>query len=279
MNLKINKQLLNDLNNIAEMEYSTTEAVLIRGLILYAKYAQGLNLTGYFKGEEGIKGAEKYIEDLAATYCTDTNEIVFACIDAYRAKVIGETIEQRFESSGRDEIYLFVEDPFRGNILCTYSKENNTNEFRKIMALKREEDKIEREETLKGFIENAKEKLSQAEKELKQLEKDYEKANSDYTKVSNEHRILSVTEIFKFTAEQRMDHKNKLENKKGKLSQIAVKTTMLGQELESKRHEVIEIKNDINTMNSYFNFDEVPIWKAKGKYNSNPEVTTINIMK
>lgn len=266
MNLKIDKQLLNDLNDIADMEYSTPEGILIRGLIIYVKYAQRIDLTGSFKGKKGIEAAEKYIEELSKISGQDINEIVFGCIDAYRAKVICKTPVKRIELSRRDEIYLFIDDPYRGSLLCLYSKENNTNKLTEIMELQREKDKIERENTLNLFIENAREKLKLAEKELKQLESAYQKSNSEYTKIANEHQILSMTEILKFTARQRIEHKKNSENKKRELGEIARKTTNLSDDLNKKKYEVIEIKDDISTMNSYFNFDEIPIWKAKGKY-------------
>lgn len=266
MNLKIDKKLLKDLNNIAEMEYSTPETVLIRGLIIYVKYAHGLNLAGSFKGKERIKNAEKYIENLAETYGTNTNEIVFGCIDAYRAKVMGKTVNERFETSGRNEIYLFIDDPYMGSKLFTHKKEYRANNLQEIMKLKREQDRIESEEILENFIENARIMLSQSEQELKQMESYYRNTNDKYTKITNEHRLLSVTEVFKLTAQKRISHNYKLENKRRELAELSVIVTKLNKELEYKKDEISNLKRDINEMKTYFDLEEIPVWTLKDEY-------------
>ncbi len=270
--LKIDKNLKKDLEQIAEDEFSTPEGVLRRGLIVYMKYLKRIDISNALKCKNSMDKVEKFIKELAEEHNASIDDIVFYCIDAYRDKVLNIGLNQRLKLSGRDEVLICIDDFYRGKMIGLYNKEENPQgKLTELLKLKAEEYKIERMEELELYITNAKIKLKKVEGEYEQLKKDCKAANIEYTKITGEYTALKALSIIKLTAKQRLEHKAKLESKRGEFYDISSKTTILEARLESKKSELLETQQDIGYMISCKEKEEIPSSAFIGKYSPTKE--------
>lgn len=265
MNLKVSKDLKRDLEQIAEQEFSTPEGVLRRGLIIYLMYLKHTDISQTLKGKKGIEEAEQIIINLSEEYNNSIDDIIFACIDAYRCKVIGMSIDDRLSLSNREYIYLFIDDFMRGKILGIYKEEYKSIELSRAFAIEREKNRIEQEKELELCIEGARNKLKSLESELKIKNADYTKANMKYTEVAATYSVLKATSIIKLTAKQRMDHKDKLENKEAEFQRMSLNVSRLMSEVEKIKKDIDSISCDIGCMNGIKSNEDINIGEF-GKY-------------
>ena len=265
MNLKVSKDLKRDLEQIAEQEFSTPEGVLRRGLIIYLMYLKHIDISQTLKGKKGIEEAEQIIINLSEEYNNSIDDIIFACIDAYRCKVIGMSIDDRLSLSNREYIYLFIDDFMRGKILGIYKEEYKSIELSRAFAIEREKNRIEQEKELELCIEGARNKLKSLESELKIKNADYTKANMKYTEVAATYSVLKATSIIKLTAKQRMDHKDKLENKEAEFQRMSLNVSRLMSEVEKIKKDIDSISCDIGCMNGIKSNEDINIGEF-GKY-------------
>ena len=265
MNLKVSKDLKRDLEQIAEQEFSTPKGVLRRGLIIYLMYLKHIDISQTLKGKKGIEEAEQIIINLSEEYNNSIDDIIFACIDAYRCKVIGMSIDDRLSLSNREYIYLFIDDFMRGKILGIYKEEYKSIELSRAFAIEREKNRIEQEKELELCIEGARNKLKSLESELKIKNADYTKANMKYTEVAATYSVLKATSIIKLTAKQRMDHKDKLENKEAEFQRMSLNVSRLMSEVEKIKKDIDSISCDIGCMNGIKSNEDINIGEF-GKY-------------
>lgn len=256
--LKIDKDLKNDLEKIAEDRFNTPEGILRIGLVLYLQYLNRTDISEELKGENAIDRTEKIIKELAEEYNASIDYIVFCCIDAYRAKVLNMGPKRRLQLSKRNEVLVFIDDIYKGKFICFYSEKSSLDNLQKTFKLKMEENRIKRMEELELYIINAKNKLNKVEKEYELLKKDYSEANKKYSRISGEHQALSVFSIIKLTAKQRINHKEKIDRKNRELAEMAKLTTELDDELKLKSSQLNEIKSDLEYMINCKNKEDIP---------------------
>lgn len=265
MNLKISKDLKRDLEQIAEQEFSTPEGVLRRGLIIYLMYLKHIDISQTLKGKKGIEEAEQIIINLSEEYKNSIDDIIFACIDAYRSKVIGMGIDDRLSLSNREYIYIFIDDPYIGKKLGIYKEEYKSSELSKTLAIAKEKFRMEQEKELEQCIEGARNKLKSLESELKIKNAEYTKANIKYTEVAARYSVLRNTSILKLTAKQRIDHKTKLENKEAEFQRMSLEVARLMSKVEKINQDIELISHDIRSMNRMKENEDIEIGEF-GKY-------------
>ena len=248
MNLKISKDLKRNLEEIAEQEFSTPEGVLRRGLIIYLMYLKHIDISQTLKGEKGIEEAEQIIINLSEEYNNLIDDIIFACIDAYRCKVIGMSIDDRLSLSNRE-----------------YKEEYKSIELSRVLAIEKEKNRIEQEKQLELCIEGARNKLKSLESELKTKNAEYIKANMKYTEVAATYSVLKATSIIKLTAKQRIDHKDKLEKKEAEFQRMSLNVSRLISEVEGIKKDIDSISCDIGCMDGMKSNEDINIGEF-GKY-------------
>lgn len=265
MNLKISKDLKRNLEEIAEQEFSTPEGVLRRGLIIYLMYLKHIDISQTLKGEKGIEEAEQIIINLSEEYNNLIDDIIFACIDAYRCKVIGMSIDDRLSLSNREYIYVFIDNPMIGRKLGIYKEEYKSIELSRVLAIEKEKNRIEQEKQLELCIEGARNKLKSLESELKTKNAEYIKANMKYTEVAATYSVLKATSIIKLTAKQRIDHKDKLEKKEAEFQRMSLNVSRLISEVEGIKKDIDSISCDIGCMDGMKSNEDINIGEF-GKY-------------
>lgn len=264
MDFKIDKNLQNDLNNIAESEYSTAEGVLIRGLIIYTKYLKKLDLTGFFKGKKGIEEAEKYIIALSKEYNESINEVVFGCIDAYRAKILGLNLRERLSASGRDDAYMFLDDFFRGPVLSIYNKGYSVNELDKVMKKKYDEIKMGYINEIKGYITAEEKKIEENEKILSEIDKELKQAEAQHATLKLQHEKAKVKSRFSLSPEKILESKRKEEALKKEADKAFSDLEMIRANWHHRDSKILEsmrkisyLKNVLNNFNEDINISRV----------------------
>ena len=273
MNLKIDKRLRNDLNEIAENEFCPVETIIKRGLKIFIDYYEHKDISEYLKANKADVVIDDYKKELDMT----DNELIFAIIDSYRHEILGMSIKERLKLN-RDEIgaevYVFKDMLIEGKSVYLGVKEKSINDYLGELA---EENEMKNQDKVRDFIKEAERQLKVLEQSYSILDKQKQEYVNTKAKLVAEVRVLKATEIFKLDYKARAEHKRKIKEKEHEAVMIGKPLKDIEENMKGLKNKMFYVREDIEEMKSLFETSPLQVGKLKDKYN--PDTTKYPIIE